>query len=268
MLTQNFKGKTALVIGGTSGMGKATAQLLLTLGADVIIASKRKESVDRTITELQITANLTSGNTTPGRIKGMVVDVTVEEGVRVFVGDLEDGGRIDLLVNAAGIFRPKPFLDATSGEYDALVDMNRGFYFITQAVARKMKATGGGGSIVNIGSYWADHAVRGTPTSAYSIAKAGLHAFTQHAAMELAEFGIRVNAIAPGLVETNVLNELAGSPEAAKEVFASLRAIHPMGRNGTVHEIAAAIVFLLSDESAWTTGAILPLDGGMSAGRN
>jgi NAD(P)-dependent dehydrogenase (short-subunit alcohol dehydrogenase family) len=100
------------------------------------------------------------------------------------------------------------------------------------------------------------------------MAKAGLQAFTQHSAMELAADNIRVNAIAPGVVETGVLDELAGSPENAKEIYKTLNGIHPLGRNGKATDIAATIVFLLSAEAAWITGAIWPIDGGMSAGRS
>jgi NAD(P)-dependent dehydrogenase (short-subunit alcohol dehydrogenase family) len=257
MNTQSFKEKTALVIGGTSGMGKATTELLLSLGAEVIIASKRQGSIDATLAEFG----------SAGKVTGLVVDVADAKDVLRFTTEIAKKGKIDYLVNASGIFRPKPFLETSSNEYDALVDITKGFYFITQTVAKLMKDNGGG-AIVNIGSYWTDHAVKGTPTSAYSVAKAGLHALTKHTAMELAEFKIRVNAIAPGLVETNVLNSLVGSPEAAKSTFESLRSIHPLGRNGQASEIANAIVFLLSDNSAWTTGAIITIDGGLSSGRN
>jgi NAD(P)-dependent dehydrogenase (short-subunit alcohol dehydrogenase family) len=255
MNSQNFSGKTALIIGGSSGMGKATARLLVDGGATVIIASKSKKSIDGALKDLPL-ANVT----------GVQLDLASTASVDAFTGAI--GNRaIDYLVNAAGFFAPKPFLDTTAAEYDAYLDMNRGFYFITQAIAKKMKANGGG-AIVNIGSYWADHAVKGTPTSAYSMAKAALQAFTLHAAMELAADNIRVNAIAPGIVETGVLDELAGSPEKAKEIFGTLQGIHPLGRNGKAAEIAATIAFLLSPDAAFITGAILPVDGGMSAGRS
>lgn len=239
-------------------MGKATASLLAERGANVIVASKREESVNATVSELS--------NLNPEiRVTGKVVDVADPESVNQFVAEIEKESKIDYLVNASGIFRPKPFLDTTPEEYAALLDINRGFYFISQAVAKKMKENGGG-AIVNIGSYWSENVVKGMPTSAYSVAKAGLHALTKHMAVELAPENIRVNAIAPGLFVTNVLNEVVGA-EKAEETYNSLLGLNPSGKNGQPEQAASAIVFLLSDESAFTTGAILAVDGGMSTGR-
>jgi NAD(P)-dependent dehydrogenase (short-subunit alcohol dehydrogenase family) len=255
MNNKNFTGKTALIIGGSSGMGRATAELLAENGAIVLVASKSQQSIDAAVKELG------------SNVSGYKVNLTNPIEVSAFITKLDSLPRIDYLVNASGIFAPKPFLESTPEDYDAFLDINKGFFFITQAVARKMKENGGG-AIVNITSYWASAAVKGTPTSAYSMAKAGLEAFTQHTAMELAPHNIRVNAIAPGVVETGVLDELAGSRENAKEVYKTLAGIHPLGRNGNATEIAATVAFLLSDDAAWTTGAIWDVDGGMGAGRS
>jgi NAD(P)-dependent dehydrogenase (short-subunit alcohol dehydrogenase family) len=258
MKTSSFESKSAIVIGGTSGMGKATAQLLLEQGAKVTVVSKSQSSVDAAVTELSAYGN----------VSGVRLDLTSDTDVNNFIASIEkDNQPVDYLVNASGIFAPKSFLDSTPEEYDALQNINRGFYFITQAVAKKMKANGGG-SIVNVGSYWAKHAVKGTPTSAYSMAKAALQAFTQHIAMELSDDKIRVNAIAPGAVETGVLDELIGSVQGVKEAYQVLNSIHPLGRNGQPMDVANAILFLLSDNAEWITGTILDIDGGMAAGRS
>ncbi|MFK8033893.1 MAG: SDR family NAD(P)-dependent oxidoreductase [Hyphomicrobiales bacterium] len=254
------KNATALIVGGSSGMGLETARLLRSKGLHLILLGRSQASLDAANIELQSEAG--------GDIETVSVDLHNEASLKMFISSLDTDTRyIKHLVNAAGSFKPTLFADHKNEDFDTYHAVNKAIFFITQAVARNMKSHGGG-SIVNIGSMWAKQAIKATPSSAYSMAKAGLHALTQHLAMELAEDNIRVNAVSPAVVVTPIYGAFI-DPTAIKETLeVGFSAFHPIGRVGQPEDIAKTIDFLLSDDTDWITGAIWDTDGGVMAGRN
>ena len=253
---QPIKG-IAIILGGSSGMGKETAKLLIQDGIEVVITGRDPEKLKATASELSVA----------GKVEMAVVNMYDENSVRSFIGRIESEDRqIGYLLNAPGYFSPLAFLDHQSDDYDRYMKINRGIFFITQAAAKKMRVHKAG-SIVNIGSMWGKQAIKATPSSAYSMAKAGLHSLTQHLAMELAEFGIRVNAVWPAVVETPIYGAFI-DPAQIRSSLAGFNGFHPIGRIGQPADIASVIRFLFSDESSWVTGAIWDVDGGVMAGRN
>ena len=245
-----LKGKVAAITGGSSGIGLATAKRFVAEGAYVFITGRRQSELDKALAEI--------GNSVTA-IKGDVANL--DDLDRLYKEVHKSKGKIDILFANAGFVEMVPTSVATPEHFDKTFDINaRGVYFTVQ---KALPLINDGGSVILTGSgAW----VKGFPAySTYSATKAALRSFARTWTNELKDRKIRVNVISPGAVETPILEGQFPSKEAAdgaKQFFAS---ITPLGRLGQPEEIAAAALFLASDESSYIAGIDLPVDGGVTA---
>jgi NAD(P)-dependent dehydrogenase (short-subunit alcohol dehydrogenase family) len=254
-----FKDKIAIVTGGASGIGKEVATRFVAEGGSVVINGRNLAKAEAVAREIDPT-----GKRVVVHAGDIALPATSDAVVKTAIGQF---GRVDVLFNNAGIFAPKPFLEINEVEYDRFLDIIlKGKFFAAQAAAKAMKASGRGGAIVQTGSMWGLQAIGATPSAAYSAANAGVHALVKNLAIELAADKIRVNAIAPAVIETPVYGTFL-TPEQVKAVLPTFNAMHPLGRNGQPVDAAEALLFLASDQTSFITGVVLPVDGGVMAGR-
>ena len=253
-----FNNKTVIVTGGGSGIGLEVAKRFVDAGANVVINGRD---------EAKLVAAAAAIDASGERVAFIAADVAKPETAKAVVQKAIDAfGGVDILVNNAGVFEPKPFLELTEGDYDRFLDIIlKGKFFMAQEAAKAMQRRGGG-AIVQTGSMWALQAIGATPSAAYSAANAGVHQLVKNLAIELADDKIRINAVAPAVVETPVYGTFM-SDEQVEETLPSFNAFHPLGRNGQPRDVAEAILFLASDAADWIAGAVLPVDGGVTAGR-
>ena len=243
-------GKSALVTGAARGLGRAIAERLAADGAAVLVTDKDGDVASEVVEAIRRTG---------GRAAAMTLDVTeTEQAAAAVEKAVAEHGRLDIHVSNAGVTWKTPFLEASRELFDQIVSINlTGCFLCGQAAARQMVAQGDGGAIVNIASISGQRG--GTGRAAYGASKAGIINLTQVMAIELAPYGIRVNAVAPGPTDV-------GRPADGPKQQAAFMSRLMIKRRGRPEETAAAVSFLVSEDAGWVTGHVLNVDGGFNAG--
>ncbi len=245
--TFSLAGKVALVTGASSGLGKRFALTLARAGADVVLAARRTDRLEALAKEIE-----GLGRTAYVVALDVVDMASIEEAVSHAV---KLTGKIDILVNNAGVAVTEPALDHTEENWDFVLDTNlKGAFFVAQTVAKHMAETGGG-SIINIASILAERVLK--QLVSYAAAKAGLVQATKAMALEWSRYGIRVNAIAPGYIITEINRDFLTGEGGDK-----MRKGVPMRRFGEEHDLDGPLLLLASDASAYMTGSLITVDGG------
>jgi NAD(P)-dependent dehydrogenase (short-subunit alcohol dehydrogenase family) len=246
-----MKIQTIIVTGASTGIGKSIAALLLQHGHNVVINSANQANLTSTFNELGHHDRLVM-------IAGDISQAST--GWKLVATAVSHFGAVDALINNAGIFEAKPFLDVSETDLDKFLNINlKGTYFTSQAAIRQMLQQGGG-SIINIGTVLVDHAIGGFPATAPIASKGGIHALTKQLATEFGKNNIRVNGIAPGIIRSP-LQEKNGINDAD-----SLAGLHLLNRIGETQDVAELALYLIN--SNFVTGEIINLDGGHIAGHH
>jgi NAD(P)-dependent dehydrogenase (short-subunit alcohol dehydrogenase family) len=248
--TPSFRldGKRALVTGAGRGIGLAAAAALAEAGADVTLAARTRDEIERAAAEMQARG---------GKAHAVPLDVTDIAAVRALA---DAAAPFDILVNNAGTNKPGPFVEVTEENYDLVFGLNvRALFFTAQAVVRRLLAAGKPGSIINVSSQLGH--VGMAKRTIYVASKHAVEGLTKTMASELAPAGIRVNSVAPTFIETPMTKPFFADPAFKKSVVDKIK----LGRLGTVEDLMGGIVFLASDASALVTGTSLVVDGGWTA---
>lgn len=249
----SLHGKVAVITGAARGIGRAVAERLAIAGAHVVIADRDTAEAEKVSAAIAASA---------GKASFVALDVTDRDQIAAVVDVLyARHGKIDILINNAGIVRNAHAADMEADDWTAVIDINLGGVFhCSQAFGRRMIADRCG-SIVNISSICGEVAVHPQPQVSYNAAKAGVNLLTKSLAVEWAKLGVRVNAVAPGYVAT----ELTLKGRSNEAWFSTWMNMTPMGRLGEPREIANAVLFLAADASSYITGTVLTVDGGYTA---
>ena len=251
----SLKNKVAIITGARRGIGRTHALTLSKAGAKVVVCDISEEDCQKVVEEIK---------KEKGEALALKCDVAKKEEVEGIVKKtVEKFGKVDILVNNAGICQFKPFLELTEEEWDRTLDINlKGYFLCAQAAAKEMVKQKSG-VIINIASVAMGQVGVGFPTLAhYCASKAGIVAMTETLASELAPFNIRVNAIAPGAIETPMIDPMKQDPKIMEAMLARV----PMHRAGRPEEVSNLVLFLASDESSYMTGSTVVIDGGWLAG--
>jgi NAD(P)-dependent dehydrogenase (short-subunit alcohol dehydrogenase family) len=248
-----FLNKTVVITGASSGIGKATANAFLKEGANIVVNARNQERLEEILHQ---------NKEYKSRIKVVAGDIGLKlTGETLASTALEVFGSIDVLINNAGIFIPKPFLEATEEDLDLHFSTAvKGTYCTSQAVIPSMMKQNDG-CIINIGSMWVEHPLAATPCSASQVAKGGVHTLTRHLAIEFASNNIRVNTIAPAIIDTPLYDNLMDADQ-----LAALAALHPLDKLGTVDDITSWVLHLAGKGGRFVTGQTFFVDGGITAG--
>jgi NAD(P)-dependent dehydrogenase (short-subunit alcohol dehydrogenase family) len=240
-----LEGKSALITGASSGLGRHFAELLAGCGAGVVLAARRRDALE------EVAENISRRG---GVAQVIELDVTDSDAVEAAIGSLPHP--VDVLVNNAGVAREGRAIEISYEDWDAVIATNlRGVYSVARAVARRLIAEGRGGAIVNVASVLGLRVA--SNVSAYAASKAAVIRLTEALALEWARYGIRVNALCPGYIETNLNRDFFGS-EAGEALIRRI----PMRRLGRLEELDGPLLLLASDLGSFVTGASLVVDGG------